>query len=186
MTQTNTSNDQNSTPIKDNQNSNDNPSLQPQDYTGVQYPQPLSTNGQSQLYPQQQGPYQPPFQGNVPQQPIQISTSPEVPARVETQERVILPEAKVEGEKQQEQAEKRIQEEKSKEADIQAPEKEPEQRKFESPFRVYGYQASQAVLSSGKDLKSTKVKGNTHDAKTWLFVLLSRLLRVYKGEAYST
>ncbi len=188
MTQTNVGNGQNSVPLDNSQGPYNNPYSQQQNLTGQQYPQPVSPNGQNQWQVQQPNQYPAPMQTNIPpqQQPASISPSAEVPARIESQEGMVLPEVNVEGEKGKEQSEQAIEQSKEKETSPKAPEKEPEQKKFESPFRFYGYQASSNITSLGDNLRSTKVRGNTHDAKTWLFVLLSRLLRVYKGEAYST
>lgn len=187
MTQTDIPNRQNNIPLNGNQGQNNDPYLQQQDLTGQQYPQPVAPNGQNQWQVQQPNQYPVPMQTDIPQQqPTPISPSAEVPARLESQEGVVFPEISVEGERNKEQSERTSEQSKKKETNLKAPEKEPEQQRFESPFRVYGYQASPNITCLGDNLRSTKVRGNTHDAKTWLFVLLSRLLRVYKGEAYST
>jgi len=123
---------------------------------------------------------------NNTQQSVPISPSPEVPARIESQESMPMPERMVESEKAKERSEKTNIEEEPKEKITKEPEHEPEEKRFESPFRVYGYQAPSNMTQLGDSLKTAKVKGNPQDAKTWLFVLLGKLLRICKGEAFKT
>jgi hypothetical protein len=119
-------------------------------------------------------------------QPIHSGVSPEVPARVEQGERFVTPEAtgKVESKREVPQSEERPVQPKE-EISSEKPEVAPDQKKFESPFRLYGYNVSQKVASLGKTSANT-VKGNTAYAKTWLILLLGRLLRVNPNEALET
>jgi hypothetical protein len=149
---------------------------QPYPYNPQQVPvQPGQQAGVQQLVPQQQ----------IPQQEIQpqsISPSPEVPARVETSESMIMPEIAPEQVQstEQEKQDKRVEEQDK--TTEKAPDVAPDKTRFESPFKVYGYRISQKIANLGKKLKNSKTKRDTSSSKTWLIVLLGRLLRMYKGE----
>lgn len=156
--------DQNSYPPYDQ-------SGQPIDAGGGQFQQPYQANGYSAYSPSQQDP-----------QPVNGSSSPEAPARSEQESEVIqIPEVGAEATKKVEKAsEKQKESVKIKEKDSvdRSGEASPDQTKFESPFRVYGYQASQDVTRLGRKASGSKVSGDTSFAKNWLLVLLGRLLRV--------
>ncbi|MBN2015409.1 hypothetical protein JW766_01115 [Candidatus Dojkabacteria bacterium] len=126
---------------------------------------------------------------NIPQVPVQQiqpvipGASPEVPSRVEGGERLVVPEVKVEPEKGSEALKEERVEEEKKEKAVEAPNVVPDQQKFESPFKVYGYQLSRNASLAGQKTQGNKVKGDVFSAKTWLFVLINRLVRMYKTES---
>jgi hypothetical protein len=117
-------------------------------------------------------------------QPAAVSPSPEAPARIEHGESLQYPEVAVEEEKRVERAEKKEME--SKTERIEAPIEAPDQKKFESPFKVYGYKITQKLVDLSKKISGIKVKGDVNSSKTWLLVLLGRILRMYKGGELGT
>lgn len=121
-------------------------------------------------------------------QQIVSPSSPEIPARIDQQEGYRAPELGQEQEKITEKAEvseeKGIKKEEEKGV-VQAPEVPAKTQRFENPYKVFGYQASQQTMAQMSDSGKAK-KGNISDAKSWLVVLLEKLLRVYKGSAYKT
>lgn len=151
---------------------------------------PANVSGQAfgpYNYPSQQQWQQPEpvqqAQDVVPQQPQPgvVGSSPEVPARVEQAEPYTGTEDVPEAEKSEEEGEKREKGRQKEEKFEAASEPVPDQKKFESPFKVYGYQASAKMAAKGKKSSSLQVRGNPSLAKTWLIVLLGRLLRMHAG-----
>jgi len=154
---------------------------------GQQNPQqPFPTENQQGWY--QTGNQFNEMQGQVqPHVPISGGgTSPEVPSRIETGEKYFAPEYS-EQEKGVEKTEADVvKKDISQKEFVKTPDVAPEQQKFENPFRnVYGYRISGNIANSVKKGKRNKVKG-TSSAKTWLVVLLERLLRMYNVDTYKT
>ncbi len=151
-----------------------------------QYPQQNQQNPVSDQhqYPQQQYPY-PAQQAPQYSQPVSGSGSPEVPAtRIESGGEYVQNVESAPTLEDQEQIREKG-DEKSKDDDkkqIKAPEKAPEQKKFESPFNVYGYKIPQKIKNLKSKMKGDKPKGDVNVAKTWLFVLLGRLLKMSQPE----
>jgi hypothetical protein len=170
--------DQNSAPAADTSSG----SVQ-QDQGNVSWPpaqdSQVAQQGIAQSYNEPQQMAQQPQQ---PQQPVSISPSPEVPARLETSgESVPVPELGQEStEKQVEQQAEKVKD--KKEASVEAPKEAPDQKKFESPFNVYGYKVSSQISDASKSATSQKVARDTNSSKTWLVILLDRLLKMYKQE----
>lgn len=168
----------------------------PQQHGQQMQQQPYQQQGQQPYYqqPQQPQPYgdqqQYPVQQPQPQPQISPGGSPEAPSVVGGQERAIVPEQGTEQQRAPEQAQEKAGEQgeralqpQPQEKQIAAPDKAPEQKKFESPFsKVYGYKASPQVETQSKKNKGKQVQGDPTYAKTWLIVLLGRLLRMYRGK----
>lgn len=183
--------------MDDNQLQNQNQQIPNTSDMSQSVPQPPVSQDQqqNQYYPEPQQNLQAQNQGQqlagtvMPQQPVQPqvvepSPSPEVPARIESQENVVMPEQNVKQESQVEPVVKS--EEQQEEKKVDAPEVIPNLTKFESPFKVYGYNLSKQ-LTDMKDVGlDSSVRGDTSVAKTWLIVLVGRLLRMYKVEENST
>jgi len=163
-------------------NQNDFPQQQTADPSGTgvdQHGQAFSSYNEP-VYPQQQWPQQMQQGVDTPLQQPQVSSggaSPEVPARIEQPEPFVPTEAVTEAEKSKEGV-REEKTEKEKDKSEEKVESIPDQKKFESPFRVYGYQASQKSIAKSRKSSSLKVRGNPSFAKTWLIVLLGRLLRM--------
>lgn len=133
-------------------------------------------------YIQQQGQMSQNYQPN--QQPqVVTGPTPEIPTRVEGGEQQIVPEVKPVLEKAEEKKEAMAHKVEQKK-DETGKDKEivPDEQKFESPFKVYGYNVSQDIAAQGQRSAGTNVKGDTSFAKTWLIVLLGRLLRMRPNE----
>jgi hypothetical protein len=151
------------------------PNSQQYPQQGNQWPVPQnqqSANTSMQQYPQAYG---------QPQQPaVGGALSPEMPSIVERSEQVLRPEVQVEKGKEEEKVPGKPKETPRPEA--KTVEVKPDEKKFESPFNVYGYQVSQNVAQQSQKNQEGKVRGDTNSSKTWLFVLVNRLLRMYKGQ----
>lgn len=148
-----------------------------------QYP----AGNQTQQYPPGQYPV------TQPHQPVSVGggLSPEVPSTV-APEQGGVPEMAGDALKPAEQAAveapekqgEQIQQAPKQQEAIKAPEKVPNQQKFENPFsKVYGYKASPQIATQSKKNKGKKVTGDVTQAKTWIVVLLGRLLSMYKGKS---
>lgn len=147
------------------------------------YPQSYYPQQWQQQPPQ---PVQPTLNLPVQQpQPVGTGVSPESPARVEQSEQYIAPEAPSVPEKSQDIQENKAEQKVVKEEEVtkEATEIPQDKQKFESPFRVYGYQVMQKNAALGKRTSSSTVKGNPSLSSTWLIVLLGRLLRLKHSEA---
>lgn len=154
--------------------------VDPYQYPASYYPQPQQPAPQ-QPYQSPQVPYQTPIQPTV------GGATPEAPTRTEMGEQYVTPEVPVQVETGKERVEQveRVAEKQVQKPDVAKEDREatPDQKKFESPFKVYGYQASPKMVAKGQKSSSQSVKGNTSLAKTWLVVLLGRLLRLHPREA---
>jgi len=111
--------------------------------------------------------------------------SPEIPTTYEEGEQVVQPEITSEAPASPEQTQ--MPEEKGKEGSseqdelIKSPQQESDEQKFENPFSVYGYQASKKVVDQATKGKGrNSVSGDVSQAKTWLLVLLGKLIKMRK------
>jgi len=180
----------------------------PSQQQGFQPAQPVGDQSYQPMMPPGQTPYADPagyvdpamFPGGaqpvMPQvpQPVSGSGSPEIPGQLQSAEQGRPMEGRVEqapqgteqsveqaGESREQAAQVPV------EKAVTAPEKPPDQKVFESPYKLYGYKISPQTVQRGASSDTTNAKGDVDLAKTWLMVLLTRLLRMYKGkEAAST
>lgn len=179
-----------------------------QGYTGQQVPggaqpywgqYPVVPPAQSNGYPISPMPYVDPNTGMQGQQQAPVPQavpsggSPEIPSQMQGSEQLTSPDRSVEqsptrvseqsSELGTEQAEKSSQA--PAETSVKAPEKVPDQKTFESPYKLYGYKISPQTVQKGASDDTTEAKGDIGAAKTWLKVLLTRLLKMYKGREVS-
>jgi hypothetical protein len=150
-----------------------------QDYNPYNYTdQPGSPVGAAQPYQAQQD-----LSQQVPQ-PQPISPSPEVPATApEVYPGHEMPAEAITEKGTESQRDVEQKKETPEQKAIEAPLQAPDQTASEKPatrLKMYGYQATQQAIQQGKKAASAgqKVKGNPTMSKTWLFVLLGRLLRI--------
>ncbi|MBU0975681.1 MAG: hypothetical protein ABIE03_07785 [Patescibacteria group bacterium] len=108
------------------------------------------------------------------------SPSPEIPTRIEKGTEIVSSPESASEDVSVSETEKMPQplpklEEKNR---VDAPEVIPNLTKFENPFKVYGYKVSDQVADMGQKLMATRAVGDVSSAKTWLLVLVGRLLRM--------
>ncbi|MDD3646908.1 MAG: hypothetical protein PHS44_00200 [Candidatus Dojkabacteria bacterium] len=111
---------------------------------------------------------------------VSPSPSPEMPAKIEAGTEVVSKPDKV-GEventaESQEVAQEQMRPQEA--GKIDAPKVIPNLTKFENPLKVYGYKVSDQVADMGKKYPSAAAIGDVTLAKTWLLVLVGRLLRM--------
>jgi hypothetical protein len=111
--------------------------------------------------------------------------SPEVPISSETGEQIVQPEVHPEmpvtSETKSDKGEISTEKKEITEERIDSPKQEPNEYVFESPFSVYGYQASKKTLDQARKGKGrNSVTGDVDSARTWLLVLLGKLIKLRK------
>ena len=135
--------------------------------------------------PQQQLPQQPVRQPYIQQPQVPVSgATPEAPASLPERpvETAMPVESSPERPEQSEQIVNQGAAVEDKQEVVQTPDKAPDEKKFESPFKLYGYQASEAAVQKSKSSSARQGRGNSALSQTWLLVLLGRILKIQEKQ----